>query len=206
MTSAAPCRQYDQILSGDVHIKKIKHGKYKMTYLNELKSKSSNLLVYQTWSEKYPELNTDREVLYVNLNKWIRKNFINAGNPPVPYQPTCAMELDDGACPIHHKSHDDDDCKRRHHKSHDDDDDCKRRHHKSHDDHDCIHVFVITDAKIKHRHGRDYAVFYLSTITPPSNSDKKLEKKLKLITKIPRGEFKNVRFDIDDDLDCNAFA
>ena len=89
-----PCREYDQVLSGDVNIKKKSNGEYKITFS---KKEISDILIYQTWSDKWPQLNADRQVLKLKAKKWVKMNFVNAvPNAPVPYKPTCVMELDDG--------------------------------------------------------------------------------------------------------------
>jgi len=170
-----PCREYDQVLSGDVTIKKKSNGKHEIKFDSE---NISDILIYQTWSDKWPQLNADREVLTLKATKWVKFNFVNADpNAPVPYQPTCVMELDDGACPFHKGKHE-----------------------------ECRHVFVIEDAKLKKEKNckKKSVVFTVSSnnMTLPPNS----KHKVKLLKKIPHGHFKNVRFDIDDDLDCNAFA
>jgi hypothetical protein len=154
---AAPCRDFDQVLSGDVKIERKKHSHdYKIKF-----RKISDILLYQIWNDTYPELNADRRVLYIKAKKWVKKNFINPStpNPPVPYEPTCVFELDD----------------------------------------DTNYVCVINDAKIKN----DHVVFYVSTenIVIPPNS----KKRVKLLTKLRCGEFKNVRFDIDNDPECDEF-
>jgi hypothetical protein len=170
-TPAAPKRKFDQVLSGDVTIKKIcnsDNDEYKITF-SKKKKDISKVLMYQVWSDSNtPEgkyLNEHREVFEVKATKWVKVAF---PNPPsaVPFTPTCVMELDDGECPIHH-------------------------HKGKHCDHsECRHVFVINRAKVKDGH----VVFYVSSKDIDKNSTNKVIEKIK---KIPQGEFHHARFDID---------
>ena len=168
-----PIREYDQILSGDVTITKKSNGKHQIKFDSE---NISDMLIYQTWSDKWPQLNTNREVLTLKATNWVKLNFVDADpNAPVRFQPTCVMELDDGACPFHKGDHE-----------------------------ECRHVFVIENAKVKKEKNRKKknVVFTVSShdITLPPNS----KRKVKLLKKSPTGDFKNVRFDIDSDDDSDG--
>ena len=170
-TPAAPKREYDQVLSGNVTIKKIcnsDNDEYKITF-SKKKKQISKVLMYQTWSDSNtPEgkyLNEHRKVREIKATKWVNIAF---PNPPsaVPFTPTCVMELHDGECPIHH------------HKG------------KQCDHVECRHVFVINRAKVKD----GQVVFYVSSKDIDKNSTNKVIEKLK---KIPQGKFHHARFDID---------
>ena len=168
---AKPQPVFDQVLSGDVTIKKIfnsDNDEYKITFSKQKKD-ISKVLIYQTWSDSNtPEgkyLNEHREIFEVKATKWVNIAF---PNPPsaVPFTPTCIMELDDGECPIHH------------HKG------------KQCDNVECSHVFVINRAKVKD----GQVVFYVSSKDIDKTSTNKVIEKIK---KIPQGKFHHARFDID---------
>ena len=82
-----------------------------------------------------------------------------------------------------------------------DDDECPFRKEED----DCMHVFVIEDAKLKKEKNskKKSVVLTVSSkdITIPNS-----KRKVKLLKKIPTGNFKNVRFDIDHEGVCNAFV
>jgi len=84
----APKREYDQIVSGDVSIKKKGDHKYKIVF-NQI----SDFLLYQVWSDQTPNFNNDRKVFNVKAVDWVKDAFPNPPANP-PYQPTCVMELD----------------------------------------------------------------------------------------------------------------
>jgi hypothetical protein len=145
----APQREYDQIVSADVKIKKV--SKTDHEYEITLVSNVSNVLLYQVWSPNSAALNSNRKVFEMKAKEWVKVTFRKVKNGNVPYAPTCIMELDNGK----------------------------------------THLFVINKVKVINFN----VVFYVSSknITLPSKSNKKL----KSLKKIPRGEFHNVRFDID---------
>lgn len=95
----APKREFDQILSGDVKIKKLCNSddEYKITF-SKKKKHISKVLIYQTWSDSNtPEgkqLNDNRFVYELKATKWVKLAFPNTTTPPaVPFTPTCVMEL-----------------------------------------------------------------------------------------------------------------
>ena len=177
-------REYDQILSGDVTIKKVSSDDYthKITFS---KKNISKVLMYQVWSDSSVELNNNRFVKEVKATSWVKQAFrkVEDGSldnlspacqtnckpfSDVPFTPTTVMELDDGECPHHHKAKN-----------------CKYND-------ECRHVFVIKRALVNKK---DQVVFYVSSedIVLPSNPNKEL-KRLKTI---PTGSFCRARFDID---------
>ncbi len=89
----APKREFDQILSGDVKIKKVSNSdNYKITFS---KKNISKMLLYQIWSPTSAALNNGRYVEEIKATKWVKIFFPN--NVPVsavPYAPTCVMELE----------------------------------------------------------------------------------------------------------------
>ena len=67
-------RDYDQILSGDVTIKKVSSDYYthKITFS---KKNISKVLMYQVWSDSSVELNNDRRVKEVKATSWVKRAF-----------------------------------------------------------------------------------------------------------------------------------
>jgi hypothetical protein len=81
-------RKYDQIVRGNVTIKKNNDG-FKITF-----SKISKMLIYQIWSNKDASIDKKRNVKYVKVKDWIKKQFEKTEN--IAYTPTCVMNLDNG--------------------------------------------------------------------------------------------------------------
>jgi hypothetical protein len=131
---------YDQVLSGDIEIKKRNKHSYKIIF-----NKISKVLVYQTWSDISNDLNKKRNCSYQKAKYWILNNFSDNS-----FQPTTVMEIDNKK-----------------------------------------YIFVITNAKFKNGH----ATFYVST-----KEINLKNKNIKRLKKLPEGQFKSVRFDIDDNL------
>lgn len=92
----APKREFDQILSGDVKIKKLCNSddEYKITF-SKNKKHISKMLIYQVWSDSNtPEgkkLNENREVYEMNAKDWVKMAFPKPP-PAVPSAPTTVME------------------------------------------------------------------------------------------------------------------
>ena len=92
----APKREFDQILSGDVKIKKLCNSddEYKITF-SKNKKHISKMLIYQVWSDSNtPEgkkLNENREVYEMNAKDWVKMAFPKPP-PAVPFAPTTVME------------------------------------------------------------------------------------------------------------------
>lgn len=201
-------REYDQILSGDVKIKKVYSDDYthKITFS---KKKISKVLMYQVWSNSSVELNNNRVVKEVKATAWVRNtfpNFFNGNdttttttpNPdclcPANYNPvtcengitysnscnaSCAGQTICLTAPFTPTA-----------VMELDDGDCPF-HHKCNKHDECRHVFVINRALVNKC---DQVVFYVSSkdIVLPSIVDKEL----KLLKTIPTGSFHRVRFDL----------
>ena len=88
--AAPPRREYDQIVSADVKIKKLcnSDNEYKITFVGNV----SKVLVYQTWSPTSPALNNDRKVFEVGAKKWVKAVFPKPPPAEVPFTPTTVME------------------------------------------------------------------------------------------------------------------
>ena len=67
--------EYDQILSGDVKIKKVSIDDYthKITFS---KKNISKVLMYQVWSDTSDDLNNDRIAKEVKATSWIKALFV----------------------------------------------------------------------------------------------------------------------------------
>ena len=85
-------REYNYILSGNVIIDDNTcngDNHYKVTFSKN----TSNVIKSQIWSENFSELNTEREMKYIDFKKWVRSSFMN---PSVNYMPTAIMQLNNG--------------------------------------------------------------------------------------------------------------
>ncbi len=85
-------RGYDQIVKGNVSIKKLSsHNKYRITF-----SKIDDFLLYQVWDKDSPALNKKRKVGYVSAKKWVKafKKYNKEVDKPL-YTPTTVMETED---------------------------------------------------------------------------------------------------------------
>ncbi len=83
---------FDQVVEGNVDIKKLSKNKYKITF-----SKISKFLKYQVWSKNTLNDNDNRSVYYQNAKLWIQNfNLINtqlkAYDKPL-FAPTTVMEF-----------------------------------------------------------------------------------------------------------------
>ena len=98
-TPPKPQREYDQIVSADVKIKKVSNSddEYKITLVSNV----SKVLLYQVWSPNSAALNSDRKVFEVKAKKWVKTAFPHPPLP-VPFKPTCVMEIEHGECPSRH--------------------------------------------------------------------------------------------------------
>jgi hypothetical protein len=209
---AAPDRDYDQILSGDVTIKKVSSDDYthKITFS---KKNISKVLMYQVWSDSSVELNNDRRVKEVNATAWVKRAFrkIEDGSldnlspacdvVKVAYNPVICSNgkkypnsvIAGCAGQMNCKPFSDvpftpttvmelDDGECPHHHKAKN---CNKRD-------ECRHVFVIKRALVNKS---DQVIFYVSSedIVLPSNPNKEL----KLLKTIPTGSYRRARFDID---------
>ena len=205
-------REFDQIVSGDVTIKKVSSNDHthKITFS---KQNISNVLMYQTWSSTSSELNNKRVVKQVNATSWVKGAFrkvdMMGAVPPdcistQEYAPviclndkiynnrgiaSCAGQTK--CCtyiplipftPTAVMKLNDGECP---------------NHHKKDKHAECAHVFVIKRA-IVNKSGQ--VVFYVSSaniVIPPNPSKDNPSKELKLLKTIPIGSFHKARFDID---------
>jgi len=88
-------REFDQVLRGDVKIKKIPNSnkEYKITFS---KKNISKLLMYQVWSSTSAALNGDRRVGEVKAKDWVKVFFPKtpyATYAAIPFTPTTVMEI-----------------------------------------------------------------------------------------------------------------
>lgn len=217
MTKIVGDREFDQILSGNVTIKKVSSDNYthKITFS---KKNISKVLMYQVWSDSSVELNNDRIVKEVNATTWVKQAFRKTTNSCI-----CTTEYNPVICPngkVYTNN-----CVaacngQKKCKSVDadaltvidadtvavaiqyiptvvmelDDGECPYHHKaKNCNNHDeCKHVFVIKRAVVNKK---NQVVFYVSSeeIVLRSNPNKEL----KLLKKIPTGTYHRVRMDID---------
>jgi hypothetical protein len=210
MSAAPPPREYDQILSGDIKIKKVKshESTHKITFS---KKNISKVLMYQVWSDTSVDLNNDRIVKEVKATSWVKSAFRKVEMVTVPSNSNCicTKEYNPVICPNGKKYSNgceagcanQQNCK----PFSDipftpttvmelDDGECPY-HHKAkncNEKDECRHVFVIKRALVN-KCGQ--VVFYVSSedIVLPSNPNQEV-KRLKTI---PTGSFCRARFDID---------
>jgi hypothetical protein len=172
MTSLPIVREYDQVLTGNVKIKKISHGDsdHMITFS---KKKISTIFIYQVLSRSNT-LNQNREFNELKATEWVKRAFSNPA-----FTPTTVMKLQYGECPFHHKNDKKDHCDKYA---------------------VCRHVFVINRAKVN-KCGQVVFYVSSDVMTLPPKPNKYLES-LKLAKKIPttkcNEEFHNVQFAIDD--------
>ena len=205
-------REYDQILSGDVKIKKVSSDEYthKITFS---KKNISKVLMYQVWSDSSVELNNDRKVREIDATTGVKAAFrkiedgsldnlspdcdvvtlvydpvICSNGKKYPNLPTAECAGQKICAPFSDIPFTPTAVMEL------DDGECSH-HHKAkncnkHDE--CRHVFVIKRALVNNS---NQVVFYVSSdnIVLPSNPNQKL----KLLKKIPTGSFRRARFDID---------
>jgi len=85
---------FDQIVKGNICIKKVCKHKYKITF-----SKIGKFLMYQVWDkDNAGNLNSNRSVFYVSAKEWV--NTFKKGNEKVEigkplFRPTTIMETED---------------------------------------------------------------------------------------------------------------
>ena len=85
-------RGYDQIVKGNVSIKKLSSHRYRITF-----SEIDDFLLYQVWDKDSPALNKKRKVGYVSAKKWVKafkKSNEELNSKPL-YAPTTIMETED---------------------------------------------------------------------------------------------------------------
>jgi hypothetical protein len=84
---------FDQIVKGNVSIKKLSSHRYKITF-----SKIGKFLLYQVWDKDSPALNNNRKVGYLSAKDWVKdfKKYneeVKNGKPL--FAPTTIMETED---------------------------------------------------------------------------------------------------------------
>ena len=202
-------REFGQILSGNVTIKKVSSDDYthKITFI---KKNISTVFTYQVWSDSSAELNNNCIVKEVKATSWVKSAFRKVEAGIVPSKNCiCTKEYNPVICPNGKKYSngceagcagqtncvpfsdipftptavmelDDGECPY-HHKAKN----CSKQD-------ECRHVFVIKRGLVN-KSGQ--VVFYVSSedIVLPSNPNKEV-KRLKTI---PTGSFCKARFDID---------
>jgi hypothetical protein len=90
-----PSISFDQIVKGDVSIKKLSKHKYKITF-----SKIGKFLVYQVWDkDNLKKINDNRAVFYLTAKEWIndfmkQNETLKKNNKPL-FTPTTIMETVD---------------------------------------------------------------------------------------------------------------
>jgi hypothetical protein len=85
---------FDQIVKGNVSIKKLSKDKYRITF-----SKIGKFLMYQVWDKDNVNLNKKRQVGYVSAKQWVKafKGYneeLEDGDKPL-FTPTTIMETED---------------------------------------------------------------------------------------------------------------
>jgi len=84
--------EFDQVLTGDVNIKKIHdnpENDYKITFRKKKISKT--MLMYQCWSTSNYELNNNRTVKFIKTKDWVNIYFPNTSTKT--FTPTTVMEI-----------------------------------------------------------------------------------------------------------------
>lgn len=87
-------RSFDQIVKGDISIKKLSEHRYRITF-----SKIGKFLMYQVWDKDSKDLNKNRVVGYLSAKKWVtayKKINENLDKHRKPlFTPTTIMETED---------------------------------------------------------------------------------------------------------------
>jgi hypothetical protein len=85
---------FDQIVKGNVSIKKLSEHRYRITF-----SKIGKFLMYQVWDKDSVNLNKKRSVGYVSAKKWVKEikkyNEELEDNDEPLFTPTTIMETED---------------------------------------------------------------------------------------------------------------
>ena len=85
---------FDQIVKGNVSIKKLSKDKYRITF-----SKIGKFLLYQVWDKDSVNLNKKRSVGYVSAKEWVKafkgyNTYLDTNGKPL-FTPTTIMETED---------------------------------------------------------------------------------------------------------------
>jgi len=84
---------FDQIVKGNVNIKKLSKYRYRITF-----SKIGKFLVYQVWDKDDVKMNAKRQVGYVSAKEWVKsfneRNSNNFLDVKTLFTPTAIMETE----------------------------------------------------------------------------------------------------------------
>ena len=88
--SATATQEFDQVVEGNINIKKLSKNRYKITF-----SKIRKFLLYQVWSDSSKKLNDNRSVYYLKAKEWVSPKFpTSITNPDAfPYEPTTVLVI-----------------------------------------------------------------------------------------------------------------
>jgi hypothetical protein len=86
-------RSFDQIVKGNVSIKKLSSHRYRITF-----NKIGDFLLYQVWDKDSPALNKKRKVDYVSAKNWVKafkkhNEELEDSDKPL-FAPTTIMETE----------------------------------------------------------------------------------------------------------------
>lgn len=212
MSSNLNRREYDQILVGDVKIKKVSSSEYthKITFS---KKNISKMLMYQVWSDNSVELNNERRVTELVATSWVkiafRNAFQNVEDGTIPSDCVATTLYAPVICPNGKKYSNEGvaSCAGQTNCTpfsdipftpttvmELDDGDCPYHHkEKNCKKRDlCRHVFVIKNAVVN---SKDQVVFYVSSENIVVRSN--VNEEVKRLKTIPTGSFRRARFNID---------
>jgi hypothetical protein len=88
--SATAIQEFDQVVEGNINIKKLSKKKYKITF-----SEIRKFLLYQVWSNSSNNLNDNRSVYYQKAKEWVSSKFPTSKTNPysIPYEPTAVLVI-----------------------------------------------------------------------------------------------------------------
>jgi hypothetical protein len=95
-TETTESPSFDQIVKGNVSIKKLSKYRYRITF-----NKIGKFLMYQVWDKDSVKLNKSRKVIYVSAKNWVKvfirvnKNLEDNVEPLPLFAPTTIMETED---------------------------------------------------------------------------------------------------------------
>jgi len=93
-TQPAIKKDYIYLMFGDIIIKKMYNDNsvYSVTFE---RLTQEDIIKFQLWSKKNPELNNNREIKYLNVKNWIKSIFLYESTKYSKYF-TCILQLDSG--------------------------------------------------------------------------------------------------------------
>ena len=88
--SATATQEIDQVVEGNINIKKLSKNRYKIAF-----SKIRKFLLYQVLSDSSKQLNDNRSVYYLKAKDWVLSNFPTSKTNPYafPYEPTTVLVI-----------------------------------------------------------------------------------------------------------------